>query len=121
MTSMSAFNTTKMDVTMNNMQRSLGRIAERLHTDLIPAAEQDHVLAEELVGAENLERPDIAKAMEEANQVRFILLNESSGTHLLQRLFHKLPNHPLSSSTSVYKSRLLRVNWTAFLPAKKKN
>ena len=71
---MSTFNTTRMDVTMNNMQQSLGRIAERLHTDLIPAAEQDLQLAEELVGAEHLERPDITKAMDEASKVQSIPL-----------------------------------------------
>jgi len=70
MTTMTTFNTTRMDVTMLTMQESLGRISDRLHTDLIPAAEQDVLLAEELVGTENLEQPDITKAMEEANRVR---------------------------------------------------
>jgi hypothetical protein len=71
MTTMTTFNTTRMDVTMRTMQESLGRISMRLHTDLIPAAEQDMVLAEELVGAERLDQPDITEAMEEANRVRF--------------------------------------------------
>jgi len=70
MTSLSTLNTARMDATMRNMQESLGRISERLHADLIPAAEQDTVLAEELVGAEHLEKPDITNAMEEATRVR---------------------------------------------------
>jgi hypothetical protein len=70
MTTMTTFNTARMDVTMRTMQESLGRISERLHTDLIPAAEKDMVLAEELVGIEHLDQPDITKAMEEANRVR---------------------------------------------------
>jgi hypothetical protein len=70
MTTMTTFNTARMDVTMRTMQESLGRISERLHTDLIPAAEKDMVLAEELVGTEHLDQPDITKAMEEANRVR---------------------------------------------------
>jgi len=71
MTTMTSFNTARMDVTMRTMQESLGRISQRLHTDLIPAAEKDTVLAEELVGTGHLDQPDITKAMEEANRVRF--------------------------------------------------
>src|ERR1700743_2887785 len=81
MTSLSTFNTARMDVTMRNMQESLSRISNRLHSDLIPAAEQDMVLAEELVGVDHLEKPDITKAMDEATRVRFLLPNTDLPTN----------------------------------------
>lgn len=101
-----------MDVTMNNMQISLGRIAERLHTDLIPAAEKDRFLAEELVGVDQLERPDITKAMEEARQVGSIFLVKCSQevTHFIKSPFHKLQSHRSSSNTFAYRSRLSKIN-----------
>lgn len=74
MTTMTNFNTVRMDNTMHNMHESLLRIEGKIQRDLIPAAEEDAKLAQQLVGdAEALEPPDINKAMEEANLVGTIL------------------------------------------------
>lgn len=70
---MTNVNTVRMDATMHHMQESLGRIEIKIQHDLIPAAEDDAVLAQQLVGeAVELEPPDINKAMEEAKLVGII-------------------------------------------------
>ncbi|CCA70312.1 related to tetratricopeptide TPR_2 repeat protein-Beijerinckia indica subsp. indica [Serendipita indica DSM 11827] len=67
MSALTGFNTTRMDATMVNMQECLNKISLRIHTDIIPAAEEDPTLAEELVvGSATLDRPEITRAMEEA-------------------------------------------------------
>ena len=71
MTTLTGFNTTRMDATMVNMQDCLNKISLRIHTDIIPAAEENAYLAEELVGSATLDRPEMTRAMEEAQAVRF--------------------------------------------------
>jgi hypothetical protein len=64
-----------MDATMQNMQQSLNRIETKIQHDLIPAAEEDAVLAQQLVGTEELDPPDINKAIQEAKLVSISSIN----------------------------------------------